>query len=231
MQDFWKQLFEDINDLWDYSNEISIISKIIKMNDSEISESLILYLKSEQALLKAYINEHPSIIALLGYSKPEIRNFWNTKIGGMTNAMGVFASMLRNNLIPAEEIKEANEHLVELYKYTENSDDHYILSSHGFGEVLYERLFIKNNSNQRKYWEFMNKHYGLYTKYVEVYELKDDVVKILCEELGKTEWVSYFLRESIERLFLRNTSKMEEFKQKASKMTLTLPSQIAVLTS
>lgn len=231
LQDFWKQLFEDVSDLWDYSNEFTLITKIIKMNDPEISESLISYLKSDEKFLKAYINEHPSIIGLLGYTKPEIRNFWNTKIGNMSNVMGVYASMLRNNLIPAEEIKEANGKLVYFYKYTESADDHYTLSSNGFGEALYERLFIDNNASQRKYWDFMNTHYILYTKYIELYELKDEVVKVLCEELGKTEWVSFFLRESLERLFTRNPSKMKEFKEKATKLNLALPSQIAALNS
>lgn len=231
MHDFWRELFDDVSDLWDYSNEISLISKIIKINDTEIIESLILYLKSDEILLKAYINEHPSIISFLGYTKPEIRIFWNKKIGSMTNVMGVYASMLRNNLIPTEEIKEANKKLVHLYKYAESPDDHYVLSFHGFGEVLYEHLFIENNPSQRKYWEFMNKHYGLYTKYIELYDLKNEVVKIICEELCKTEWVSYFLRESLDRLFLRNPTKMEEFKEKAAKMSLILPSQIAALSS
>jgi hypothetical protein len=64
-----------------------------------------------------------------------------------------------------------------------------------------------------------------------LYELKDEVVKVLCEELGKTEWVSFFLRESLERLFNQNPSKMKEFKEKATKLNLVLPSQITTLNS
>lgn len=75
----------------------------------------------------------------------------------------------------------------------------------------------------------MNTHYILYTKYIESYELKDAVVKVLCEELGKTEWVSYFLRESLDRLFTRNSSKMREFKEIASRINLALPYQIVSL--
>lgn len=228
-EEFWEQLFFNVADLWDYSNEFTLITKILKINDPEISQSLILHLKSDEKFLKAYINEHPSIIGLLGYTKAEIRNFWNTKIGNMSNVMAVYASLLRNNLIPAEEIKEANAKMAYYYKYTESADDHYILSSYGFGEVLYELLFVYNNGSNRKYWEFMNTHYILYTKYIESYELKDEVVKVLCEELGKTEWVSYFLRESLDRLFTRNPSKMREFKEKASRINLALPSQIVSL--
>jgi hypothetical protein len=229
MHDFWNDLFFRVTDLWDYSNEITLMQKVIQLNDTDISQSLVTFLKSEENYLNAYINEYPAIISMLGYNNQEIRNFWSTKIKKMSNVMGVYASMLRNNLIPQNQIQEANKKIVSLYKYPQSPDDHYVLSSNGFGEVLYEELFIVKNPNQRDYWKFMNKHYVLYTKYLELYHLKEDTVRILCEEFNKEQYKSYFLRDSIDRLFMRNQTKMNEFKQIAENLDLELPTEISSL--
>lgn len=205
------------------------MQKVIQLNDTDISQSLVTFLKSEENYLNAYINEYPAIISMLGYNNQEIRNFWSTKIKKMSNVMGVYASMLRNNLIPQNQIQEANKKIVSLYKYPQSPDDHYVLSSNGFGEVLYEELFIVKNPNQRDYWKFMNKHYVLYTKYLELYHLKEDTVRILCEEFNKEQYKSYFLRDSIDRLFMRNQTKMNEFKQIAENLDLELPTEISSL--
>jgi len=229
MHDFWKSLIEIVTDMWDYSREIDLFKKILSVNDSELTSSLIDYVKSENNLLKAFINEHPTVIGQLGWSAQEIRNFWNKKLGPMQNAMGCYASMLRNGLIPAGEIAEANQKLACLYKYPSSLEDHYVLSANGFGEVIYNQLFVVNSPGELLYWKFMNKHYGLFTRYVEMYPLKNEVITILCQELGKEEWVSFFLRDSLGRLFTDNPRKKREFIDRAKELEIDLPSGIIEL--
>jgi len=229
MMDFWDRAISAISDLFDYTHEISFIKKVLQLNDPEITESILQYLKSKEAILMAYINENPSILIHLNYDKQEIRNFWKVKIKKLTNALGVYSSMLLNNLIPKEEIEDVNQLLANLYKYTVNIQDHYVLANNGFGEALYNNLFVVHNKAELKYWQFMNTHYELYTRYIELYPLKNEVVSILCEEMDKTEWHAKFLQQSLDRMFKNNPTKKDEFKQKALGLGLKLPDPIEEL--
>jgi hypothetical protein len=226
LADFWKQLFDEITDLWDYSNEIEVIRGVFKLNDQELSDSLIQYLNADQKLLMEYINLHPSIIGSLGMEAHEVRNFWRTKIKKLQNVMGVYASMLRNNLIPVGEVESANELIANLYKYPANLDDHFVLAANTFGEALYKNLFVIHSKSDFKYWQFMNQHSDIFSRYVELYPLKDDVVEILCREMAKIEWNAQFLQERLNQLFRINSSKKAEFKERALALSLTLPEPI-----
>ena len=75
----------------------------------------------------------------------------------------------------------------------------------------------------------MNVHVDIYTKYIEMFELKNEVVKVICEELSKTSWVSNFLQNSLNYLFETIPAKKEEFKGKALALGLTLPPNIPAL--
>lgn len=231
MDSFWDEAFEAVESIFDYSDEIDFIDGVLRLKDDEIGESLINYLQKNEKILMAYINERPAVLASLGYDAQEMRNFWNTKLAPMQNAMGVYASMLRNNLIPSGEIASANRLLGNLYKYVDNIEDHLILQHHGFGEVIYHNLFVAKNAEDYQYWKFMNKHSEFYTTYVSYYPLKDEVVTILSTELAKTNWNPQFLQNSINHLFKNHGEKKKEFKDKAIALGLTLPAPITELAS
>lgn len=227
--DFWKDLLDTVTDLYDYSIEISLIKKILKLNNPILSDSLIAHIKTDAGLTKGFLNQEPHFFQRLGFSKEEIRNFWQEKLNNMSNGLSVFASMLRNNLIPQEDIKEACERMIFSERYPENNDDHNVLAVNGFGEALYDFLFVKHSKAQRTYWKFMNANVRLYSNYIEKYPLKDETVEILCEELAKEDWVSFFLIEQLGHLFSSHPMKMAEFKQVAANIGATLPQSIKIL--
>lgn len=225
LNDFWKDLFNAVSDLYDYTTEISLIKSVFKINNPVLTNSLTSYIKTDKYLLKDLLNHEPYFLQYLDFSKEEIRNFWQKRLNNMSNGLAVFAAMLRNNFIPEEEIKEACAKMVLYDQYPQNIDDHNILVSNGFGDFLYEHLFVTHSKAQKKYWEFMNKNVKRYIDYIENYPLKDETVRILCEELGK-EFHSYFLVDNLLNLFSSNRSKMDEFSKIAVRIRATLPKKL-----
>jgi len=222
---FWADLINIVEDLFDYSNEIEIINKVLALNDDLISHSLIEKIKKDEKLLLAYINENPSLILHLAYDKPSIRNLWAKKVAKLPNAMAIYAFLLRNNLIPNEEIPEANALFIKLYRYPSDINDHYVLQANGFGNLLHDHLFVLN-SKEFLYWKFMHQHSDIFVKYIEMYPLTDDAVRILCREFSKDEFFSWFVRDGLDNLFESTPSKLKEFTEIIAKLGLAWPYQL-----
>lgn len=228
LDNFWNDLFPIANNIINYNGEILLAQKILKLDEDVLSKSLIYFIKSKESFFKSYIQLEPSFFLRLDYTKQEVRNFWKTELINMRNPMPTYAMLLRNNLIPPEDIDEANESYVLTYKYPESAEDHHTLHENGFGEALYNYLFVKHSQSDFKYWQFMNDHYGLYITFIEKYELKEEVVKILCEELGKEEFTSFFLRDGLNILLTNNHHKKLDFISKAQKIGVILPVEMGV---
>jgi hypothetical protein len=229
MQDFWESLFAVTNNLMDYEEEVGLIRKILSLNDVELTASLIKYISAQQNLLYGCINEFPSLLIHLNWDGPTVRNFWKTKLLPMRNVIGVFATMLRNSLIPTDEINDAMQHVAKMLKYTDDQDDHLILKNNNFGKHIYAALFVQNNGTHFHYWKYMNANCSLYTQYIKLYPLKDEVVTILCEELAKPAWKSEFLIDSLNKLFKSDNVKKQEFINKAAALGVALPENITEL--
>jgi len=229
MYNFWTEVIPVISDLYDYNNETEFLDTVLKLNDDELTESLIDFLKKDDHLLNAYINARPAILSRLGYDNQEIRSFWQIKLKKMTNPIAVYSSMLRNALIPEAEIKTANELVSTFYKYTTDREDHFVLAANGFGDILYHNLFVVHSPADFKYWHFMNQNSDLYTQYIEFYPLKDEVMKILSAELAKTSWNPQFLQNNINYLFKNNSDKKKEYIEKSTSLGLDLPEPITEL--
>lgn len=230
MPDFWEKIFSIMANLFDYTQEAGVIKTIIGFNDAVLQESLFAFLKLHSGLLDGIIEEFPELLGYLEYDHEEIRNFWKTRLSSMRHkSMAVFAFMLRNDLIPKPEVNDAMKHMVKYLIYNDNVNDHYTLTVNGYGEILYNRLFVENTTGQFKYWEFMNSNYSLYVKYIKLYPLKDEVVGILCEELAKTVWNPKFLQQALNELFKEDLNKKTEFVTKATALGFELPAPITEL--
>jgi len=227
MHDFWQGLFDITNNLFDYELEVALIKKTISLNDSELITSLFSYIALHEKLMYGCINQCPSLLHYMNWDKQEIRNFWKSKLGSLRNVISVFATMLRNNLIPDEELEDAMEHIAQTLKYTDDPDDHLILKSKGFGEYLYHILFVQNSKKHYQYWKFMNNNYPLFVQYLKLYPLKEEVVLILCEEFSKSSWTPDFLIDAVKRLFDTERSKQQEFNNKVISLGITLPANIS----
>ncbi|RZJ27742.1 MAG: hypothetical protein EOO18_13690 [Chryseobacterium sp.] len=231
MDNFFREAFERIDDLFDFSKEIKFSFEVLKLNDPIISGSLLKYLRNDgKSILKEFIEKYPSILNDLGFSPQEIRKFWTSDIKRYRNPLSIYASMLRNGLIPNEQIPEANEKLSYLNQLPESNEDNWILIDNGFGEAMHQQLFINHSTqNHYKHWEFMNANKYVYTKYIERYPLSDEAIKILHFEFDKDDWRAQWLQDSLDEMFTQNENKRQEVKERFLSIGLSLPRYLSSL--
>lgn len=223
LNSFWGEMFEVVADLFDHGNEIKVAQNIFKLDDPVLTESLVKHLLQERNFWRAFISEDPGKLSLFLNNEQEIRNFWRNELLKTVNPLKVYASMLRNNLIPPKEVEEANKHVFKMERYDVSPEDHAILVLNGFGEVFYEKLFVDNNPSNRKYWKFINDNIRIYVSYISSFPLKDEVVRIVVSELNKDEWRPQFLENDLNLLFEKNSNKKKEFAGKISSLKLSWP--------
>lgn len=226
---FWTEVFKIINpDVYSFDNsrENHFITRVLTLDKPSLSESLITYLKTDETLLRAYLITNPEIIARLAYSKQEIRKFWQTKMLGFPDPLKIYASLLRNHLIPSDQIGESNSLVAyAVTKYTDEVVDHIVLSNAGFGEMLYERLFVNVNINAFQLWKTINDQSAIITQYMAFYPINDVIVTFICKLIGDP-FYPMFLVESLDLLFSENNTKKIEFQRKVTETGLEIPDRL-----
>lgn len=214
LNDFWHSMFSTTVKTYFDDKSIEVIKGVISLKDDDIVLSIISYLKENEMLLLKYLSVDASILLRLGYNKAEIRNLWHNKIINSQNPIKIYAALLRNGLIPLTEVKEANDKISSLLKYTDDAEDHAVLSANSFGRSLESELFaVHRITDFYSYWKFMNENYTCFRQYIEYYPLGKDVVQVLCKEFNHDSFYSFFLRDSLKKLFERNPNKKAELEQ------------------
>jgi len=226
---FWQQAFETMSTIFDYDNEIDFIQKILKLDVLYITTSLLLHVKSTEHIFLQYINRYPERIQFFNFSAQEIRNLWKTKISKLDNCISIYASMLRNKLIPEDQIPEANKQFAYKLKYTDDLNDHLLLKNVGFGDIISKIIFEENNPKQFDYWKWLNQNSNFVAQYITHYPLSQIAVETICIEFNKEAFYSFFLQSRLEDIFAKNVSKKAEFIKIATELNLDLPFQIASL--
>jgi hypothetical protein len=227
---FWNDAFAVIDSTYDFfnSNQNQFIAETLKLSDDIVKQSLLTFLKAEKHKLLGHIDENPGIIQLLDYTPQEIRQLWKTEIRQRNNFLKIYASLLRNSLIPDAEINEANEFFSTKMQYTNDALDRDILSQNGFDKWLYQKLFIEPDRSYFKFWEILNENATVYRQYIEFSSIDKPIVQFICEELGKS-WHSYFLAQALDNLFSTSATKKSEFKAIAVADAIQIPASLPSL--
>lgn len=136
--------------------------------------------------------------------------------------MKVYASLLRNKLIPENEINEANLLLAQLLAYNVDELGHMQLKEAGYGQAMEEFLFSKDPLQPMSY-QFYNDKSDLILSYVKHYPLNEAVTKNLHAQFDTLHNHSYFLKNGLLSLFSAVPLKKEEFLKELVKLDLALP--------
>ncbi|MGV3705397.1 MAG: hypothetical protein ACO1NU_08465 [Arcticibacter sp.] len=230
LMSFWAEAFNVVGGANDWTHELrnDFIFEVMRSSVTAIKESLLEFLKRDEPKLLSYIDKHPEVVQMLDFSEQEIRSFWKTKVRQRNNPLKIYASLLRNDLIPEAEIEEANNFFSEKLEYTKDGLDRDVLNQHSFDKALYKRLFVEPDRSYWKFWETLNSTATGYVQYVEFLPLTEEIVKFISEELSK-EYFSYYLTQGLENVFQNNASKKQEFKAIAAAASIQLPTKLASL--
>lgn len=227
---FWNEAFKIIEATydWSYKSRNGFIFEILKLPAISVKESMLDYLKSDHDKLFHYIDEYPEVIQLLNYTSQEIRKLWKTQILQRNSCIKIYASLLRNNLIPANEIQEANDFFATEKRYSDDPLDREILRHNGYDRALYQKLFVEPDRSYYKFWNTLNNDSTGYRQYIEYLPINKEIVQFVCEELSKS-WFSFYLAQGLDSLFQNNVSKKQEFRNIAIAESIVIPDKLPSL--
>jgi len=229
LSDFWQELLLRIDQygflFHNESNVTKVFQKVFEICPERIKDNLSEYLKARNNDL-TIIGLYPELLNNFKYSASEIRSIWRVRIfQNEYIAFTIYSALLRNSLIPANEINEANEYILEkLTGYRPKRDEeHFALASNGFGETIFHIGFVTKRLEDWYMW--VNPRADLLLYYIEKYPLKSETVEVICEMYTRDKY-SFWLSERIENLFKEKTEKRTEFHQLANAKGFVIPSKL-----
>ena len=226
---FWEELFAKI-DQWGFishgeSIATKVVSKVLECCSDQTKENLSFFLKDKKYDL-IIIGLYPDKINYLNYSSEEIRQIWRTRIiNKKSTAFSIYGTLLRNSLIPATEIREANVHMINnLTDYKPNDDiTHMALAANGFGDLLFEIAI--HTQRLRDWFVWVNPRADMIGYYIEKYPLHEETVEVICEMYSRDKY-SYWLGERLVRIFTNDVNKKNEFHSIANRRGFTIPTEL-----
>jgi len=230
LQYFWEDLTEMLDDDFDFffskdTNTIKIFNRVFELCNEEIQESLVKFIKDNKYDL-AIVSVHPDKVNKLDYNSQEVREIWRKRIWkDKSLAFPVYAALLRNSLIPQEEIDEANYEVLKGAKgyRPENELTHLTLAANGFGDLIFQESIKKNRLKDWYHW--VQPRADLHAYYIEKYPLKEETVEVICE-MYERENYSYWLDERLERIFKEKPEKKQEFHKIANSKGYRIPDKL-----
>lgn len=223
---FWDKSFEILENLIDYNNEVNFIHNVFKIGDDVISESIIVFLKTQLPILMAYITEYPQNISKFYSEKHDIRKLWNSYIQKSDKPYRIYTYLLRNEMIPEEELDDSNNRMLKIDKYNWEKEDNLILEENKFGEAIFKKLFVDKKTTDIKYWEFLNNNRKLCIQYLLYFNVNDESLKIFHREFSKETWYPERLQNELKAIFKNDNKKREIFSKKLEKLGLNWPKNL-----
>lgn len=229
LSSFWDELISRVDPwglmLYGETHGTRIIDKVFENCSDQTKENLSAYLKDKKQDL-IILSLYPRNIGYLIYSPQEIREIWRTRIlVNKSTAFSIYASLLRNSLIPAIEIEEANKHMIDKMTDYRPKDDitHLALAGNGFGDLLFNIAFHENRL--KDWFGWVNPRADMIAYYIEKYPLLEETVEVICEMYTRDKY-SHWLGERLVRIFSESSQKRSEFHGIATRKGFTIPTQL-----
>lgn len=228
LTEFWVELINRTDKFglifYGESNITKIINSIYEHCNSNTKDNLTTFLKDNRSDLKI-IALYPDKIKYFNYTPHEIREIWRTRIfTDKSHSFSIYSTLLRDSLIPQNEIREANEYMINnMANYRpQDNETHKVLASNGFGDLIHE---IAINSKRLDNFLWVNERADLIAYYIEKYTLNDETVEVICEMYTRRKY-SWWLSERLIKIFAENIDKKFEFHEIATKNNFVIPFEL-----
>lgn len=226
---FLKELYKILDPVSLYMEDIQKVhNKILEICSSQLVEVMTQYLKKENMDVEL-IASFPDKVNFMNYDKTELRELWKKRIFESDNdrfIFAIYAALLRNNLIPTNQLEEAFEHLFDKYEQTKHHvpTDLNIMAAfvnQKLGEIIFEKAIVEN---ELKSFMWVNSKCDLIAFYIENYPLKKETVEKLCAMIGYANY-SWWLEDAIVQVFEKNGIIKSQFHKIASQNGYTMPNK------
>jgi hypothetical protein len=162
-----------------FTKDIIVIEKIISLNSLELTHAISNILKRKDDLLLTYLRKYPHHIVIFSEDKTFIRGIWYDKLFGSATIkedFSIYCSILKNNLIPEDQMNESFEHIIRnrLLCNTPCDDDFIFLKNIKFFDKFKEIAFIENKICQFE-WSKKNVNFIIY--YLSQFEMDETIAE------------------------------------------------------
>lgn len=186
-------------------------ASILKM-DGEFSNSAVKYLMDKDSFILELLMNEPNLVVYFRGEKQFIRSLWKEKFWNSYRVYPLFITMLRNKLIPQEELEEAIERVSVVVNDSHFSRveqvDVVSLQESGFFEIFVDLAFGSNRKIQNFDWARENKH--IICLYMKIYGLNSDIVSVLNDTFN-AKHIPWKLGDAIKELFEERPSIKESY--------------------
>lgn len=229
LSDFFKKLKTRINGRrWWYSDSdaLKVYCKILDVADTRTQEALIDYLKQENEDV-SFLNSYPDKILQLNFSPTDIRTLWKGRIfdkKSTGNPFNILAGLLRQNLIPKEQIDEASREIFGHFSQTDyhrlpESKDIETLKANGFFETVYKIAIQEKNLND---FLWVNNKCDLIISFIENHPLNINTVKCVFE-MPDRPYPSQWLVKELKNTFSNIPDLKTQFHSIATTNSIKIP--------
>lgn len=211
---------EFLQDIYDYFSDKDILTDETVLEfwatllriDGEFSNSTVKFLVDNGTFILELLMAEPILVVYFRDERQFIRSLWKEKFWNSYRVYPLFITMLRNRLIPQEELGEAIERVSEVVSDTHFSRleqvDVTSLQESGFFEIFKDLAFGEFRKIRNFNWARENKH--IICLYLKIYGLNIDIVSVLNDTFNAhhTPWK---LGDAIKELFEEKPSIRESY--------------------
>lgn len=196
----------------------------MKINDPQLEECILEYLKSKGNFPIHFILKYPHNAQIFNNDLKFVRTLWHNEFFKTCHSKLKFSCiLLKNNLIPSNQIVEFfNYVVVNLTGEIPSEEDNTKLSSSGFWDVFYKFCFVNCKIDQFKWG---NRNAQLICWYVENMNLNVELVKVVSEIFQASPYPNDVCK-TLREMFKNNDSKSSLFKSIADENEIDLPDPI-----
>lgn len=209
-------------------NLLKIHNKIFELSPADYKNKLSAFLKIKNIDLE-FISKYQDKINSMDYDPSEIRQIWKTRLFTHYNQrvlFEIYASLLRNGLIPDDQTQEALEHLFDNFEQTKHSmpNDIHVkaqLINPKLEQIVFQKAIIENDLSS---FMWVNSKCDFIAFYVEHFPLKTETVKSICEMVERSNY-SFWLESKIQSILKANSTLKSSFDSIASQANISVPNQ------
>lgn len=201
---------EFLQNIYNYFNDKNILTddtvlkfwaSLLKI-DGEFSNSTVKFLVDKGSFILELLMAEPILVVYFRDEKQFIRSLWKEKFWNSYRVYPLFITMLRNKIIPEEELKEAIERVSVVVGDTHFSRVEQVdvtsLQESGFFEIFKDLAFGEFRKINNFNWARENKH--IICLYFKIYGLNSDIVSVLNDTFNANH-IPWKLGDAIKELF------------------------------
>ena len=197
---------------------------LLKSGDSALVDAAIDACAKEPVVLTSVLRREPSMCLRWSHDAVVIRRLWRSLLFEAGHQeLSIFAALLRNALIPAAELDEANAWVIHrLRGDVPRPEDFPALFQGGFFDAFKKFAFENYEINQ---FRWGNRNAASVRWFVETFPLDKIVTESICTTFASAPY-PFEVRDALRQLFASNPTKFKEFEASAKALGRTIPTDL-----